>query len=195
MMASRRRSKVDKWRNRIVGYGEVDAAEIKRHPNNPHVHPLDQRGAMSAAFDDIGIIDVVIINKVTGNLIDGEMRSDLLEAEGVKVPALFVELTEEEEAKALATIDPIGAMSTYDTVVMEDLVENMPMDAALRAALDGIVAFEDEEEAEEPRTVTLRPLSKAYVLIGVPLDLWDQVADVLDQLDGIEGIDVNSTVK
>lgn len=196
-MATRRRTTPkapDPWRNRIVESGVMPARDIMAHPSNPRIHPLDQRGAIVAVFDQVGWVMRVIINKPTGKLIDGHLRVEVAADRGEDVPYDMVDLTDEEERIILATIDPIGQMATFDTEMMTELTDGLEMDAALRAALSGIVHFEADEEATAPTTVTLKPLSRAHVLISVPLDLWDTVSDVLDQLDEIDGVEINSTV-
>jgi hypothetical protein len=37
-------------------------------------------------------------------------------------------------------------------------------------------------------------LQRAHVLVSVPLDKWDSVADLLDKLGDVPGVDLVSTV-
>lgn len=190
-----RKIKPEQWRNRIVRSDlAVPAADIMAHPLNPRIHPLDQRGAMVSMFDRIGWVMRVIVNETTGKLLDGHLRVEVAFDRGETVPVDYVDLTEAEEAEFLALADPIGQMATFDTALMETLTSQFDMPAELRAALDGIVHFEDEEAAVAPTTVTLKPLQRSHILISIPLDQWDEVSPILDQLDKVEGIEINSTV-
>lgn len=112
------------WRNRIVGSGEEKAADILANPLNWRVHPKAQRIAMKAAFDNVGWIQQVILNKRTNRLIDGHMRVELAKERGESVPVIYVDLSLEEEKLALASIDPIGDMASTDKVALSKLIKD-----------------------------------------------------------------------
>lgn len=173
----------------------MPASEILAHPLNAHQHPLDQRAAQTAAFDEVGWVARVVISKRTGRLVDGHMRVELAAERGEAVPYDMVDLSEDEERVVLATMDTITSMATFDPSMMGVVTDGLDMPDALAAALDGFgYDMEDEEEPVEPKTVTLKPLSRAHVLVSVPLDQWDTVSDILDQLDEVPGVEINSTV-
>lgn len=108
-----RSRKDDGWKNRIVGHGEKPASHFTPHPNNFRNHPARQKSAVRGSLGSLGWIDEVIINKRTGHTIDGHERIDeALANEDAPVPYVEVDLTEEEEAQALLSLDPIAAMAT-----------------------------------------------------------------------------------
>src|SRR5688572_14601859 len=174
------------WKNRIVGYGEMTADEWHANPRNPKVHSTSQRDAMTEMMDDVGFIAPAIVNKTSGLAVDGHMRASLAFARGGKIPVAYVELTPEEEAKALAMFDPLGGMVEYDPEAMQALMDDFTMDDDLAAALKGIVPdTDDDDTADEPETVELKPIRQAFAMIAVPIDQWDEVSEVLDQLESI----------
>jgi|PlaIllAssembly_1097288.scaffolds.fasta_scaffold00122_16 hypothetical protein len=197
-MAVARKPKVDaKWRNRIVEYGEMTAAELSANPKNPRVHDARQKKAMGQMLDSVGWLLPIVVNRTTGLIVDGHMRVDLT-AEG-PIPVAFVELSEEEEREALALMDPIGAMATIDDDALDDLAEELTdlpdaLDELLAQMRGGTKAKADPKAKVEPETIDLAPLQRAHVLISVELDQWDKVSDVLDQLDDIDGVIIASMV-
>jgi ParB-like chromosome segregation protein Spo0J len=118
-----------KIQNRIVGSGEESLDQIQFNPRNWRVHPLNQQNALKGVLEEVGWVQEVIVNKRTGNLIDGHLRCQLAAREGAKtIPVKYVDLSEEEEALVLATIDPIAAMATTDRAKLDDLMRGIQSD-------------------------------------------------------------------
>ncbi len=112
------------WKNRIVGTGTVRPQDVTPHPMNWRRHPDHQKHALSALLDEVGWVDHVVINRRTGHVVDGHLRLELAKERGeAEVPALFVDLSEEEELAVLATLDPIAAMATSDADKIAELLE------------------------------------------------------------------------
>jgi ParB-like chromosome segregation protein Spo0J len=112
-------------RSRIIGHGTADPADLLANPRNFRVHPHTQRTALAAAVNDIGWIAPVIVNQATGAVVDGHLRVAIaLEAGEASIPVDYVELTDEEEGQALATLDPITAMATPNAHLFGQLLEH-----------------------------------------------------------------------
>ena len=60
-----------KYQNRIVGNGEEPLDQIMFNPRNWRIHPLHQQDALKGVLEEVGWVQQVIVNKQTGNLIDG----------------------------------------------------------------------------------------------------------------------------
>lgn len=183
------------WRNRIVDYGEMTAAEIAANPRNPKIHGDAQRKAVSALLDDVGWVAPLVINRSSGLLLDGHMRLEQAAARG-PIPVVFVELSDDEEAEVLALMDPIGTMAAHDQGALDALIAGMDTSVDLTDVLAGMLPAEPAEVAapRRPATVRLKPLSRAHVLVSLPLEQWADVADVIDKLAQIPGIEVVSTM-
>ena len=118
-----------KFANRIVGSGEEPLDQIQFNPRNWRVHPLNQQNALKGVLEEVGWVQEVIINKRTGNLVDGHLRCQLAAREGAKtIPVKYVDLSEDEEALVLATIDPIAAMATTDRQKLDELFRDIQSD-------------------------------------------------------------------
>ena len=118
-----------KIKNRIVGSGEEQLDQIMFNPRNWRIHPLSQQDALKGVLEEVGWVQQVIINKRTGNLIDGHLRCQLAAREGQKtIPVVYVDVSEDEEALVLATLDPIAAMAATDKQKLDELFHNIQSD-------------------------------------------------------------------
>lgn len=110
------------YKNRIIGSGEESLDNILFNPRNWRIHPLNQQDALKGVLEEVGWVQQVIINKRTGNLIDGHLRCQLAAREGNKtIPVLYVDIDEAEEELVLATLDPIAGMAATDKQKLDEL--------------------------------------------------------------------------
>ena len=134
--------KIQHWQNRIVGHGEKPAKEFNFNPQNWRSHPKSQRVAINDVLAKIGWVTGVIINKFSGNLIDGHLRVEetLAKDENALIPFIEVELSADEEAKILAVLDPLSAMAETDAekflALTEMFAADFQMIAEMRESLD-----------------------------------------------------------
>ena len=120
------------WQNRIIGLEHIPANQLLAHPHNARRHPAKQREALRGSLDTLGWYDAVIYNQRTGYLIDGHARVEeqLTRDENATIPALVVDLTEAEEAQALASHDWISQLAEYDRVTLDELLRMTNSDDA-----------------------------------------------------------------
>jgi hypothetical protein len=115
--------------NRIIGSGIEKLDNILFNPRNWRIHPLNQQNALNGVLDEVGWVQEVIVNQRTGNLVDGHLRCQLASRKGeTEIPVKYVDLSEEEEALVLATIDPIGAMAATDKEKLDELFRDIQSD-------------------------------------------------------------------
>jgi len=125
-----------KIKNRIVGSGEEQLDQIMFNPRNWRIHPLSQQDALKGVLEEVGWVQQVIVNKRTGNLIDGHLRCQLAAREGaVTIPVVYVDISEAEEELILTTLDPIGAMAVADKEKLDELMQGIETDNELVAEL------------------------------------------------------------
>lgn len=121
----------DALRSRIVATGEADPAELRANPRNWRTHPPEQRAALIAVLDRIGWVAPVTVNRTTGLLVDGHLRVEVAAERGERtVPVAYVELTPEEEAMVLVSLDPLGSMAGTDQVMLGALMAGMELENA-----------------------------------------------------------------
>ena len=117
------------YKNRIIGSGEESLDNILFNPRNWRIHPLSQQDALKGVLEEVGWVQQVIINKRTGNLIDGHLRCQLAAREGNKtIPVLYVDIDEAEEELVLATLDPIAGMAATDKAKLDKLFQDINSD-------------------------------------------------------------------
>ena len=133
-----------KIKNRIIGSGEEQLDQIMFNPRNWRIHPLSQQDALKGVLEEVGWVQQVIVNKRTGNLIDGHLRCQLAAREGATtIPVVYVDVSEEEEALVLATLDPIGAMAATDKQKLDELFADIQSENEnVRKMMDDIAAKE-----------------------------------------------------
>lgn len=163
------------WRSRIVGHEDVDPRVLIENPSNFRLHDDHQRAVMRTAIDRIGFINSVVVNKTTGRIINGHMRvNEAISSGQPTIPVVWVELSEQEEAAALATFDPISELAEVDSVIFGNLLREITADDADVAAVMEVVA-EDQgvaemyfmDQAEEKDEVDLDAVRKAEKFLVV----------------------------
>lgn len=127
------------WANRIVGHGVKPAGEFLAHPSNWRIHPSGQQAVLEEVLTTVGWVQGVIENVRTGHLLDGHQRvlSGLKHGEETPIPFTQVDVSEEEEALILATLDPISAMAAADRAIFQRLIADIDgVPANTQALLD-----------------------------------------------------------
>ena len=140
------------WENKIVGSGTEDPNQLLANPFNFRNHPKEQKEALTGVLNEIGWIQDVIVNRITGHIIDGHLRVELAMQKGEPVPVKYVELTEKQERIALASIDPIGALAEQDQAMLDDLLDEIGtvQDDDLSAFLDSLMSGDPDGEEQTP---------------------------------------------
>lgn len=114
------------FQSRIVGHDDVDPEQLVANPKNWRIHPRGQQDALEGALSEVGWVQGIVVNRRTGYVVDGHARVTLALRNGdATVPVTYVDLSEEEEALVLATLDPIGAMAVADTHLLGELLEGV----------------------------------------------------------------------
>src|SRR4051812_41145970 len=99
------------WSTRIVGQGEEAPEQLLANPRNWRIHPKHQQDALQETLDRVGWVQSVIVNRITGHVIDGHLRVGLAISKGEEtIPVSYVELDDEEERLVLATLDPLAGV-------------------------------------------------------------------------------------
>jgi ParB-like chromosome segregation protein Spo0J len=139
---------VAEWENRIVGHGEESPDQLVANPRNWRIHPHRQQNVLEGAIKDVGFLRSVTVNRRTGYVLDGHLRVAMAISSGQEsIPVEYVDLSEAEEAEALATLDPISGMAVADEQQFSALMEDIE-------SSDENVAQMLSELAAEQSTIT-----------------------------------------
>lgn len=113
-------------RNAIADIGEADPHTLLANPLNWRDHPQAQREALNTALEGLGWLKRVVVNRTTGRIIDGHLRVEQAKTLGLPtVPVVWVNLTERQEAVALATLDPISLEAVTDQGKLRELLQDV----------------------------------------------------------------------
>jgi len=177
-------------RNRIVGSGMERVDQLLANPQNWRIHPDNQQQALAGAIDDIGFIRSVTVNKQTGTVVDGHLRVALALRSGVvELPVEYVDLTPDEEAKALLTLDPIAAMAAADRDKLDELLLHVHSDdERVQAAIDEIAGVYHGEYLQRS-TETISQKRMIRILISLPINsalIGNEIIGLVSDIDGAE---------
>ena len=141
------------WKNRIVGHGEQAAISFMANPLNWRIHPKAQREALTGVLSEVGWVQSVIVNRTTGNVVDGHARIEeaLKLGDETPVPFVEVELSEEEEKQVLLTLDPISAMAAADKQNLDALLHDVS--TASSAVADMLTELAEKNGLEYGATI------------------------------------------
>ena len=149
------------FESRIVGYAEVKPEDLLANPNNYRRHPKEQLEALRGSLREIGWVKSVIVNKQTGFVLDGHARVEEAMRLGVnKVPVTFVDITPEEESKALAILDPITNMAFQDNKAFADLIEQVTFQ---EEAIKNLVQKMSSGDVQTETLISEDPMPQEYV--------------------------------
>ncbi len=157
------------WRNRITRYSDEAPDQLLANPSNWRTHPSSQAEALVGVLGDVGIVQNVIANERTGYLVDGHLRvMEALKAGQPTIPVTWVDLSPEEEALILATLDPLSAMAGVDSAALDALLRDVATDSpAVAAMLDAL--------AQRAGIVEGEPVDPADLWKGMPEFEQDEI--------------------
>ena len=147
------------FRDRVKELRRVPASSILPHPDNWRVHSDDQRSVLAGVLSEIGIANAVIAYEREEDgalmLIDGHLRQEeLIDA---LVPALILDVTDDEARMLLATLDPIAMMASQDAQAFDALLgaiafESEAVNAMLEANRQAAIEAAEAEPPDEFRS-------------------------------------------
>ena len=142
-------------KNRIKELRQIKVSDIKANPKNWRTHPVSQQNAMKGILDEIGYADALMVRETPEGyiLVDGHLRTEIANP-NEEVPALVVDLTEEEADLLLATFDPIGEMAGRDEMKITELLNsinsnNMQVNELLQSLTSNFEFPETEQDQWE----------------------------------------------
>lgn len=114
---------------------------LESNPENWRKHPERQMRAISTSIKENGWAGALLYNEVTGRLIDGHARKELVkqtakEAGMDRVPVIVGRWTLEQERRILATLDPIAAMAEADHAMLKSLTAKVSQELESISSLD-----------------------------------------------------------
>lgn len=111
-----------------------DPSDLPENTRNYKIHTSAQLLALRAALAEMGWAGALLFNERTNRLIDGHARKKVAR-KGEKIPVLIGSWSEEDEAKLLASLDPIGAMAQIDSDAFKALLGSVMFESSAITSL------------------------------------------------------------
>ncbi|WP_020474856.1 ParB N-terminal domain-containing protein [Zavarzinella formosa] len=167
-------------------------AELVENPRNWRAHPPAQVAALEGLLGEVGWAGALLFNERTGRLIDGHARRAIaIRKPGEAVPVLIGDWSEEDEAKILATLDPVAAAADADQGALASLLADVATDnKAVRELLDSLVEADESTDEEEAANEDEIP-ERHDVLVICKTE--EEQAELLARLDA-EGYECRSLI-
>jgi ParB-like chromosome segregation protein Spo0J len=153
------------------------AGELIPNPNNFRMHPLEQRKALAASYEEIGFARSLLGYRRPDDgriqLIDGHLRAGF--DPDMEVTVELLDVSDEEANKLLLTLDPMACLAQTDHEVHDRLRELAATNSAALNALWQATAqdFRTLRELEEPEEAVAEP-DKCIIIVEC-LDEKEQV--------------------
>ena len=111
------------WDQKVISLDWIAPDQLLANPRNARRHPAGQREALREMIGKVGFVAPLIVNSVTGMLLDGHARVEEALSAGVELlPVVTVELAEGDEAAFLAGFDAVGMLARWDHGLLGELV-------------------------------------------------------------------------
>ena len=185
-------------RDRVKDFRRVRAGDLKTNPQNPVDHNEVQRDALRGILAEVGFAGAVLARELEDGsleLIDGHLRQGEFD-DDQEVPTLILDVSQEEAAKLLASINPIAQMVSINTQKMSDLTASLEgQDAEFRRFLTGLRSNLDSEADQEekpvagkdagnlgPPAMELRPHEHYdyFIVLCRTIREWNRLCELLD---------------
>ena len=177
-------------RDRVKEFRRVRASELMGNPKNWRKHPGKQRDAMASVLENVGFAGAVLARETDTGLIllDGHLRQGMVDP-AMEIPVLVLDVDEAEAEVILATYDPIGSLAKTDKESLSKLIEST---SVLLGEMNVGSLFIADENSNEPveqgeqtiklAKVNIEPPKMAWMLVGVPVGRWGEVAPMAERL-------------
>jgi hypothetical protein len=187
-------------RDRIKSLRRVPANELLPNPKNWRTHPQAQQDALRGVLAEVGYADALLARETPAGLmlIDGHLRAETTPDQ--KVPVLILDVDEAEADKILATLDPLAALAKADAAKLDALLREVDTGSeAVMEMLTGLAGESGVVPAKDAAEVALKqldvrpPPKMAWVLIGIPIVQFGELAADVERIASMEGVIVETT--
>lgn len=117
-------------KNRVKELRFIEADKLVANEKNWRTHPKRQKETLRGLIDEVGFADAVIARELSDGslrLVDGHLRTET--AGSSKIPVIVIDVTEDEEAKLLATFDPLSEMAGTNASALDNLLGTIETDS------------------------------------------------------------------
>ena len=129
---------------------------LNRAKWNPREITAEAREALAASIERFGLVEPIIVNEQSGNVVGGHQRLSVLMAKGVEEEdVVIVSLSSEDEKALNITLNNPGAQGTFVaekvTAILAELKEKTPAAAASLRLTDLLTKIKSEAKPKRTR--------------------------------------------
>lgn len=110
-------------------YAEVDRSKVKNAPYNPRTIDRDARAGLLKELKSHGLVEPIVWNLRTGNLVGGHQRLSILDdlhgGADYRVPASVIDVGEQEEKRKNVALNSPDLQGRYDGELFNALLVDM----------------------------------------------------------------------
>jgi len=126
-------------------------SDLNKAPYNPRAMGDREKGALKASIEMFGMVEPLVWNRRSGNLVGGHQRLERLEADGVEeVEVVVVDLGHEDEVALNITLNNPHIEGDWSDA-LEEVLTGVPGDLRKELNFDLLEAFAELEEPKPPR--------------------------------------------
>ena len=153
-MTSKNNSKKKKVPEIKMRLEYVDIKKVKPAIYNPRTITEEELRRLTYNIEFYGIVDPIIINDVTGNIVGGHQRIKAVKSLGMKqIPAVFVQVEKHKEMALNIALNNPNMQGKFEMSMLRDVIEiintgEFPMDVTGfdESELESIMTFEYEPD-------------------------------------------------
>lgn len=176
---------------------EIHRRQIKSVNYSPRTLTPEQREKLLASLKEFGLVNSLVWNPRTGNLIGGNQRLEIIDSlsgtgDDYSLTVDVVDLDEDREKALSIILNARAAQGDFDETLLAALVAEL--EEKLSFDLAAIIGEAEEKRPTSLRPVTILPPPKmAWVLVGIPLVEFGAIAAQVEALALVPNIIVEST--
>ena len=111
---------------RHVNMKRMKLSDMKPAEYNPRTIDDVSKAGLASSIDEFGLVEPIIVNTVTGNIVGGHQRYNKLLEEGTtETDVVEVELTVEKEKMLNITLNNTNITGTYDVDALQPLLKDI----------------------------------------------------------------------
>lgn len=165
---------------------------------NPRTISPKAAAALKTSLQRFGLAQPIVVNRKNNVVVGGEQRARAALALGwTDVPVAWVNLDPAQEKAMNVALNSLEMQGEFDQIKLREMIDAICVtdaDLAGDLLLTDLVPQQQKKAPTLKKINTAAPPALAWALIGVPIELWMDVAPLVEAAAKIPGATVETTV-
>ncbi len=173
----------------MTKYVTKKLSELNPASYNPREISERALDGLKASIKRFGLVDPIVWNEQTGNVVGGHQRLKVLQASGAKKTDVVVVNLSESEEKALNVTLNNPAITGVFTESIDDILGTIKTD--LPEVYDDLL-LDDLEDSKNSKIVkeNIRPFEMTHILLSFPPNVLSKIQTLIDKLKSIPEVEI-----